>query len=216
MKVIRSLMERSTVYRAISWPTALFGGGFALILGVVLFLRVQVAMAGGESADSLMSDRSWVFAWLFAMVVTGAFNALLIARKSSRDGRPFFSPGLKLAMRAIVPPMVAGGVLGVGQALSAWGTLAGAAAIWVICYGLALLATRGFAPKSMPRLGGAFLMAGMIAYAVVGSGSGVADPATDQLQANAIMAICFGLLNLVYGLLTMKSSSAGADGESAV
>lgn len=209
LKVIRSLLERATVYRTITWPTALFGGSLAVILSSVLFFREESAIHGEDGAEQLISEGAWVLCWILALIVTGAFNTLLISRKSKREGRALFSPGLKMALRCIVPPMLAGGVMGTGLILSQTATPAEGAAVWVICYGLALLATRGIAPKAIPRLGWLFLIAGMLAFTyawsdsthplpVVGAPEHLESP---MLEANLIMGICFGVFHLIYGLI---------------
>lgn len=209
LKVIRSLMERATIYRALSWQTALFGGALALILATVLFLREQVVVKKEpEAEEALMSEWGWVVTWLIALVAVMIFNALLISRKSKKDGRPFFSPGLRLAIRAAMPPMLIGGVLGIGRAFAAHGSAAEAAAIWVCCYGLALVATMGFAPKSIPRLGWAFLLAGILAYGFVwGEGATTKRLESPLLESNLIMGVCFGVFHLVYGYVVMKAGA---------
>ncbi|MFP6864984.1 MAG: hypothetical protein VCA35_03505 [Roseibacillus sp.] len=215
LKVIRSLMERATVYRTISWPTALFGGSLAGILSSLIFLREQAAINSGEN-EKMITERAWVICWVVALILTGLFNAFLISRKSKREERAFFSPGLKLALRSFVPPMLAGGIM--GTALTSE-TAAIGAAIWVICYGLALLATRSLAPKSIPRLGWAFLLAGIASFAyawsdwdnplpLVGAPDQMESP---MLEANLIMGLCFGIFHLSYGLIVMKAGGQGAE-----
>ncbi len=217
LNVIRSLMERATVYRAISWPTALFGGILSLILSTLLYFREDRAIGGGEDAPSLMSEEAWVVSWLVGLMITGMFNAILISRKSKRDKALFFSPGLKMALRALVPPMLAGGLMGVGHAFSNGGTAGGCAAIWVICYGLALLATIGFSPRSIRWLGWSLLLAGVMAYLFVWSDGAHPLPLlgamdhleSPMLEANLIMGICFGGFHLIYGLVVMLLSRRG-------
>jgi hypothetical protein len=210
LKVIRSLMERATVYRTISWPAALFGGGVAVILAVLIFLREQAAIRDGHP-EKMISEEAWVGCWVVALILTSLFNILLVSRKSKREGRPFFSPGLKLALRALFPPMFAGGVIGIGLTLSE--TAAIGASIWVMCYALALLATRGLAPKSITRLGWTFLGAGLGSFLYAWSDGadrvpGVGAPdhmESPMLEANLIMGICFGVFHLLYGVIVMKT-----------
>ena len=222
LKVIRSLMERATVYRTISWPTSLMGGSLAVILAALIFLREQAAINEGTIGEKGISEEAWIICWMVALVLTVCFNAWLVSRKSRREGRPFFSPGLKMGLRALFPSMLAGGVIGVGLTLS--GTAAIGASVWVTCYGLALLATRGLAPVSMSRLGYAFLAAGLASFLYAWSDGanplpGLGAPEhmeSAMLEANLIMGICFGLFHLVYGLIVMRTSrveEAGLTGE---
>ena len=222
LKVIRTLMERATVYRGLSWQTALFGGALALILSTILFLREQgVVKNETEASHAFMSEWGWVVTWVIGLMVVLGFNALLISRKSKRDGGTFFSPGLRIAIRAAVPPMLIGGVLGIGRAFAAGGSAAEAAAIWVCCYGLALVSTSAFAPKSIPRLGWVFILAGILAYLFVWGegartlpGGAVAQRMESPLlESNLIMGLCFGLFHLGYGYLVMKTSRGEGEEE---
>ena len=212
LKVIRSLMERATVYRTISWPTALGGGSLAVILSAVLFLREQADINNGTMEEKGISPGAWIICWMVALALTALFNVFLISRKSRLEGRPFFSSGLRMALRAFVPSMLAGGIIGITLALSV--TPAIGASLWVIFYGLALLATRGLAPVSIPRLGWVLLAAGLAAFLYSWSDGahplpGLGFPEhmeSPMLEANLIMGTCFGLVHLVYGVIVMRNS----------
>ncbi|MBI23010.1 MAG: hypothetical protein CMN05_05385 [Roseibacillus sp.] len=163
---------------------------------------------------------------MVALILTTFFNVMLVSQKSKREGRPFFSPGLKMALRAFVPPMLAGGVLGIALTLKADAAAAAGASVWVTCYGLALLATRGLAPASIPRLGLAFLIAGLAAFLYSWSDGANPLPVMGtpermeslMLEANLIMGFCFGFFHLVYGVIVMRISKeedgGSGDGES--
>ena len=84
---------------------------------------------------------------------------------------------------------------------------------------LALLATRSLAPKSIPRLGWAFLLAGIASFAYAWSDGANPLPgmgATDHmespiLEANLIMGLFFGIFHLSYGLIVLKTGGQGAE-----
>ena len=162
LKVIRSLMERATVYRTISWPTALGGGTLATILSAVLFLREQADLVNGTVEQKGIAPGAWIMCWIVALILTAVFNGFLISRKSRSEKRPFFSPGLKMALRAFVPPMLAGGIIGIALTLSV--TPAIGASLWVIFYVFSLHATLGLFPDSIPLVVGLFLVAGLAAF----------------------------------------------------
>jgi hypothetical protein len=177
LQTIRLLMERATVYRAISLPAALLGGLLALP-------AAWLASSGGGSR--------FVLVWFTALALTGSFNTWQLARQAKQQNRPFFSSGFRLALRALVPPLLAGGLVG-GQ-LALHGHELACAATWVLCYGLALLASREFAPRSIVRLGSAFFVVGLLSVIVLGS-----IPHLGPLTpANVLMAATFGILHLVY------------------
>src|ERR1700749_1079744 len=97
LRVIRSLMEKATIYRAVSAPTALAGGVLALI-AIAPPVRALVAPLG--------HDTSFHGRWLFALFLTLAVNGGLILREARRRGDPLVSPGMRAAFRALIPPFL--------------------------------------------------------------------------------------------------------------
>jgi len=190
LRVIRQLMERATVYRAISAPIAILGGLLAL------------ALAWWQRDG--MTGKAFLKYWLSLFAVLAALNLLLLWRDAAQRGQSFFSSGLRLALRALVPPLLAGGVLGVGAVLIQ-ADLGYCATLWCIFYGLALSATSSFAPVSMQRLGRAFVAAGIICF--LGNQAGFLKIEDESLFTTAnIMAATFGLFHIVYGICVLVSS----------
>lgn len=109
LRVIRSLMERGTIYRAISVPTALVGGLSAI--AVSGFLSKGAVFCTQETREALLTTRTFVPPWIFALLVPGAANLWFLRRESSRSQRPFVSPGLRLALRSIVPSVLIAAVI---------------------------------------------------------------------------------------------------------
>ena len=68
LAVIRSLMERATLYRAISGPTALFGSLLALAAAAFI-------LAASPVFKLTLSSWHFVILWLAALATTGAFNS---------------------------------------------------------------------------------------------------------------------------------------------
>lgn len=186
IQTIRAMLERATVYRAISLPGAALGGMLALP-------AAWLASCGG--------GMRFLVVWFATLAIVGAFNAWQLARQARRDGRVFFSNGMRLALRALVPPLLAGGVI--GGHLAQLGHTTYAAACWILCYGLALLASREFAPQSIARLGTAFFLAGLAGFPAV--------PGIPSLgpfsPANVLMLATFGLLHLAYAAALAFSPS---------
>ncbi len=177
LEVIRSLMERATVYRAISRPTAFIAGGLAMLAG---------------SCGHMVSVPWWQL-WLTVLLVVVIFNTTLVMKKAASEKKAIFSPGLKLAIRSISPPLLVGAVLGV---LILGGIEQGGsgfvATVWIISYGLALMATGNFAPKSMWYLGAAFVLSGLLCAVSLG-------PVTDRV-ASILMGGTFGVFHVAYGI----------------
>ena len=188
---IRALIERSTIYRAISAPAALMGGILGIVAGAVLWwVGGHRYPVGGESGWL-----PFVLTWLMGYLVVEGINFTMIYRNARHRGDRFLSPGLKHAVRALAPPLLCGCVTGVS--LAAFLNDPGLCAIvWVTFFGLALLSTGSFAPKSLVWLGRAFAFAGIVMLPVY---LGFASEATNRFQwAALIMAVTFGLFHLIY------------------
>src|SRR5204863_6395103 len=92
---------------------------------------------------SPLRSRQFTLIWIADLIVTLFVNAFFVSREARNSGRPFVSPGMKLAFRAIAPTLV------VPAIYTVWflnlGYLSGSelqlVAIWIVFYGLALLST---------------------------------------------------------------------------
>lgn len=199
LRVIRSLMEKAHIYRAVSAPAALLGGVLALTVSV--WPVVHAAQTHGEAA---YSDAAFLGLWHGILAACTLLNMTLLAREAKRRDQPFVSDGMRTALKAVMPPLLVGGVLAAG--LVTWlHNLTLAALIWVLCYGLALLATKNFAPKSLVRLGWAFVIAGLVLFLAWAANDEVRNLRTDLGPASLVMALTFGLLHLVYATAVFAS-----------
>lgn len=194
LRVIRSLMEKATIYRAVSAPTALAGGVAAVIVA-------------SSPVQSFFDHRSPVTSfhcrWLLALFVTVVINGLLILREARRRGDPVISPGMKTAFRALLPPMLCGGVFfGLFSPTYVADFLA-------IFYGLSLLATSHFAPRSMTLLGWSFLATGLAAFVFSAT-----QRLPDSLTPDMMMLATFGGFHFIYAACTWpRGAQSAAFGE---
>lgn len=188
LRVIRSLMEKATVYRAISAPTALVGGLASVVMGGLLF-------AGWRQFPGSMRARAYFLAgWAAVLLVTAMANTWFLWRDARSRGDSFISNGMRHALLAMAPAILCGA--GLSGFLIGWRLELLLPPIWMLCYGLALLATRGFAPGSIQRLGWAFLVAGFVALFLLTQGGG--EWAEGPNAPNLMMVATFGLLHLIY------------------
>jgi hypothetical protein len=97
---------------------------------------------------------------------------------------------MKLALRAMLPALLGGGMC---LFLLEAGGAALVASLWVLFYGVSLLAASHFAPKSLCWLGRAFFIAGAI---LLGA------QAWRHLGPHLIMGATFGLFHLAYAACT--------------
>jgi hypothetical protein len=195
LRIIRSLMERATVYRAISAPSAVVAGFFSLLAAGGIYWNNQYNTASG----TIIGGRQFVLIWIAVLAVALAANIFFIWREARNNGRPFVSSGMKLALKAIGPYLL------IPTAFTAWffstgylgGTELKLVVVWVLFYGLALLSTSLFAPRSLVLLGWAFLLTGVAVPIMV--------EASENFFSNLplwIMAVTFGLYHLIYAACT--------------
>jgi len=197
-------MERATVYRAISLPAALFGGIIALITGIMMALKAPAQGLAGAGVATGLGSGEFFLIWLGVLALVGSFNTALLWRGSKLRGERFFSSGMKLALRATGPAMLAGGLISF-LLLDSGGSRASCALLWVVFYSLALLGARSFAPRSMRWLGWMFFSGGLGLWVVrhYCSASLTGKLSTDQAQASLIMALTFGALHIAYALIIL-------------
>jgi hypothetical protein len=184
LRVIRSLMERSLEYRALSAPAALGGGMMATAIAIM------------QSQQPTTSSTEFVWPWILALLISSVINMGMLASAARRRGDSFVSEGMMMAMRSLCPPMAVGGALGFGAILVRAAYVDGALC-WIGCYGLALLSTRHFAPRSIKRLGYLLLAATLLfaAWSYLRPLS-----ANDAPTAAMMLGLCFGGLHLVYAI----------------
>jgi hypothetical protein len=200
LQVIRTLMERSAVYRRALAPIMIFAG----ILGLV------AAVVGWKLG--ITQPMAFVEYWygVAAVGVIGAF--LMVRRQAWQQSEPIWSPPTRRVAQAILPPFTAGFLMGILMVLATKGfTTPGSSTgtgfvtlclpvAWVILYGCALHASGFFMTRGMRWFGWIFL-AGGCAVAFYGLISH--QPATDGgllCASFGLMGFFFGALQLAYGV----------------
>lgn len=189
LRIIRSVMERATIFRALSGETALVGG--AVSMAVAWFSEKR-------------HNWQWAGCWFAGLAVVLAFYAFQAYRMKAGSGRPFWGSGLRMALRGALPSLIAGGFMGLLFVRS--GGDVPAACMWILHYGLALLAIREFAPKSMVWLGWAFVVFGVGSLTFVTDIVHLEQTWMMHVNASRLMAIAFGGFHLIYGGLIVTTS----------
>lgn len=198
LRVIRSLMQRATIYRAISAPTA-------LLAGILSILSAVFILEADRFLGRAIRPREFAIVWIDVLILTVIANVFFVWREAKNGGRPFISSGMKLALRAIVPNLL------VPAIFTIWFLQTGflgaveleLIVIWVVFYGLALLSTALFAPRSLAILGWAFLLSGAGVAVIANAFEDLADDAP-----NLVMGLTFGLYHIIYALCTWPRKSA--------
>ena len=204
LRVIRTLMERATTYRAISAPSALVAGILSSLAAGAVYYNNEVRLVIGRA----VRPREFALLWILVLIVAALANAFFVWREAQAAGRPFVSAGMKLALRAIAPNLL------IPAVFTLWFFQTGylgareleLVAVWVAFYGLGLLSTAMFAPRSLAVLGWAFLLSSLSIPVLMSA----IDNLTDDVP-NTVMAVTFGLYHLVYAVATWPRPGAEAE-----
>ena len=118
LQVIRTLMERSALYRRALAPIMIFNG------------VVGLAAAALGWALKIGSPRAFILFWAGVSVVALAGSFLLVRRQALKESEPFWSPPTRRVTQALLPPLAAGLMIGAvicgasgfgpGQSRRAW------------------------------------------------------------------------------------------------
>lgn len=196
LQVIRSLMEKAHIYRAISAPAALVGGLLATALSGWTIWTVAISESTRVSAELFLG------LWIALLILCSVINVALLGREATRRDQPLVSSDMKLALRTLAPALGAGGIMGICFAFY-WQNQTLAAMSWIICYALALLSTHSFSPRSIKRLGRAFLLLGLILFVVWSAYPYARLYPYDEAVAAVCLGLTFGLLHILYAIAVL-------------
>src|SRR6266481_5735682 len=96
LQVIRTLMERSAIYRRALAPLMTFTG----VIGIL------AALAGW--GFNIGTPRGLTAYWTLVGCVASGGSYFLVRRQSLKDAEPFWSPPTRRVTQALLPPVVAG------------------------------------------------------------------------------------------------------------
>lgn len=202
LQIIRTLMERSALYRRALAPIMVFAGA------------TGIAAAAAGILLSVQSQRAFIGYWVSVALlgVVGAF--LLVRRQALKSAEPFWSPPTRRVAQALCP------ALSVGLMLAVWvfvfcsksadgtmtteseddaGQLCWMPALWAVFYGCALHAAGFFTSRGLRLFGWLFIAAGngVLLWLVLLSAGEFAD--FPWQRSHWLMGILFGLFQLAYG-----------------
>jgi hypothetical protein len=176
LRFIRETMERAGSFTAVpGW------GGFAI---------GWTALAASFVAARQASRNAWLATWLAEALVAVGIAAGATARKARAAKVPLLSgPGRKFAL-SFVPPLLVGALLTV--ALFRAGYAAVLPGMWLLLYGTAVVTGGAFSVRVVPVMGLCFMFTGALA---------LFSPAA---WGNWFMAVGFGALQIIFGLVIAK------------
>jgi len=191
LRVIRTLMERSAIYRRALAPMMLLAGGVGTLAAAIgWFARIE-------------SPRAFVGFWLVVAVLTIAGCFLLLRRQALRDGEPLWSPPTRRVMQALLPALAAGllcsaiALFSLGAAEEKTANVVGLFCLplgWIVFYGCAVHAAGFFMPRGIRLFGWTFIIGGCGLFAF-----GIPN-LPRPLYAHGVMGLFFGGLHLAYGI----------------
>jgi hypothetical protein len=178
LQVIRTLMERSAVYRRALAPvmgaiglTGLTASAVAIVVGV---------NSGGAFAGY----------WMAVAAVCLAEAFLLVRRQALKDNEPFWSPPTRRVAQALGPAFFCGTVASLAVLRlnpdGAWLL----PPVWMVLYGCALHSAGFFMPRGFKLFGWGFIVAGC---------AWMWAAPTTLIVANSAMGVFFGGAHAAYG-----------------
>lgn len=198
LEVIRTLMERSAVYRRALAPVMTLAGTLgtaAAAAGWFLHFETPIIFTGF---------------WLCVGILTALSAFLLIRQQALKQKEDFLTPPTRRIVHALLPALLIGLVLGIvivaielkkpvssRSIVDAGIDLTWLPLIWIVLYGCALHAAGFFTPRGLRLFGWAFVLGGctlFIYWALIGF-----DSVRPQRNGHVLMGVFFGVLHLAYG-----------------
>jgi len=187
LQVIRTLMERSAVYRRALAPIMLVAGSLGLAAAIAAcFVRIE-------------SNREFGLFWLSVGVLAVLSALLLVRRQALKDAEPFWSLPTRRVGHAVFPPFLIGllaGLLYVAAPKSLPESAWALTVIWLGSYGCGLHAAAFFMPRGMRLFAWIFISGAMLLLLLT-----LNLPKLQATEAaHYAMGIFFGAVHLAYGI----------------
>ncbi|MDQ2666756.1 MAG: hypothetical protein M3Z05_12180 [Gemmatimonadota bacterium] len=176
LRFIRETMEAAATFTAVSgWGMVLIG---ATAIGAV-FLAAEAS-----------SPTRWVFVWLCEACLSMAISIYTMGLKARAAQMPLWSEPARKMVFSFAPPMMVGALLTLlFLERDLIGLLPG---VWMLLYGVAVIAAGTFSVRIVPVMGLAFMVVGTVALFAPTS------------WAAWSMAAGFGALHLFFGTLIAR------------
>jgi hypothetical protein len=176
LRFIRRTMETGNAFTAVpGW------GGVAM--GVT-------ALAAAALAATRATPDGWLAVWALEALVAVGIGGWAVQRKARRFELPVFSGAGRKVFLGLAPPVLAGAVL----TLALWQAEATPLlpGVWLLLYGVGVVAAGTFSVRVVPVMGVCFMVLGTCALFLA--------PAA----GNALLAAGFGGLHIVFGAVIAR------------
>lgn len=187
LQVIRTLMERSALYRRALAPIMTFNGSLGVAAGVLGWIA------------KIQAPQAFIGYWAGVGVLALAGSFLLVRRQALKEAEPFWSPPTRRVAQALLPALFVGSVAGLLALICPTWDFLGTSSLptfWIVIYGCALTAAGFFMHRGIKLLGWLFILCGC--------GLMAARCQTNSVLASVsghwVMGAVFGGLHLAYGI----------------
>ena len=187
LQTIRTLMERSALYRRALAPVMIVTGSIGLLAAVVpCFVKIQ-------------TSRAFSLFWAGVALLAVLASFLLVRRQALKEAEPFWSLPTRRVSQALFPGFLVGlvvGVLFILEPVSLSGTVWVLPLVWITSYGCALHAAGFFVQRGIKLFGWAFIVGGCIMLFV----HSFQSQSRSAEVAHYLMGTFFGIFHLAYGI----------------
>src|SRR5262245_17407709 len=149
LQTIRTLMERSALYRRALAPIMIYSGALGLIGGVLGWVL------------RLDAPQAFVGCWAVVGLLALGGSLLLVRRQALKEAEPFWSPPTRRVAQAMSPALFIGSIVGLLSLFRpSWNFIQphDLPALWMLLYGCALNAAGFFMHRGIKLLGWVFVV----------------------------------------------------------
>jgi hypothetical protein len=184
LQTIRTLMERSALYRRALAPVMLVCGIAGLAGGAVGWL------------GKFDSYQAFVMIWAGTAIFALSCSLLLMRRQALKDSEPFWSAPTRRIAQAMAPPFLIGAVMTAVMFYTEddESSEISVILIWCLAYGCGIHAAGFFMPRGIRWFGWLFLLAGFALMVCMLACNAIFN------SLHLLMAVIFGGMHLAYGI----------------
>ncbi|MCK4908477.1 MAG: hypothetical protein KAS70_01140 [Planctomycetes bacterium] len=186
---IKEIIESANHYTNLSGPAGILSGGFALIgcyLTYALLGTLNLAAASIKWTEVLISLS---LIWLIIFICATGLQLIFTIRKARRLEIPFWTKLSRQVIFALAPSLLAGAVLTVY--LVRQDQLIFIPPVWILLYGVGVVAAGMFSTVIVRLLGWAFVLTSCLPLFIW--------PAAGLI----FLAVTFGGYHIIYGLIVL-------------
>jgi hypothetical protein len=191
LRVIRELMERSTRHSTFSGPSGVCAGLVSIVGCLVQQFWVLSLPAASRTSAFLLT-------WTTVVGLAIGVDYLLTKRRAPLVGKTINSRLGRQMFLASFPGLASGALLTIF--LLQHGMMDSIYPFWMLSYGIAVSAVGLFSQREVGRLGAAFFITGIVAFALENLPLGLASGTVGLL----LTAVSFGGFHIAYGIAVSR------------